>query len=250
MTGGASRPSASAPDSWQSYRFLADNAIDVILEADLQTVIGWVSPSVTDVLGWEPSEIVGLSAAALVHPEDLPEIGMLAQSINDSAVRVRATRCRLLTKAGPYKAMRLRGRPALADDGLVVGHIITFQDTSERDDALRALSVLSEGNRVLARAEDEAALLQQMCEAIVASGGYPLAWYGARVDDAARSVVNRACAGPSREYADRIEVSWGEGPLARGPRASPSAPGRPRCATAWPTTPSSRRGARPPRPRP
>ena len=30
-----SQPSASAHESWQTYRYLADNAIDVVLEADL-----------------------------------------------------------------------------------------------------------------------------------------------------------------------------------------------------------------------
>ena len=63
-----------ADRSWQSYRLLADNAIDVVLEANLQTVIQWISPSVEDVLGWQPGELVGRSAADLVHPDDMAEI--------------------------------------------------------------------------------------------------------------------------------------------------------------------------------
>ncbi len=210
-------PSASAHESWQDYRYLADNAIDVVLEADLATVIHWISPSVEEVLGWQPDELIGRSAAELVHPDDMPEIGALVVALNELASRVRSPRVRMLCKDGGWKALQLRGRPALDAAGLVVGHIITMQDTTERDDALRALSVLSEGNRVLARVDNEDELLVQMCEAIVATGGYPLAWYGTRVDDAARTVANRAIAGPGRDYVDRIEVTWGDGPLGQGP---------------------------------
>jgi diguanylate cyclase (GGDEF)-like protein/PAS domain S-box-containing protein len=217
MTSELAPASTSAHESWQSYRYLADNAIDVVLEADLETIMQWVSPSVTDVLGWEPGDLIGHGAASLVHPDDMPEIGNLVHALNTSASRVSTARCRMLTKAGPYKPMQLRGRPALTDDGTVVGHIITFQDTTERDDALRALSVLSEGNRVLANVDDEDDLLERMCEAIVATGGYPLAWYGTRVDDADRTVALRASAGPGRDYADRIDVTWGDGPLGQGP---------------------------------
>ncbi len=92
-----------------------------------------------------------------------------------------------------------------------------MQDTSERDDALRALSVLSEGNRVLARSDVEDQLLQRMCEVIVTTGQYPLAWYGQRVHDAAHSVAKLAVAGPSASYVDEVETSWGEGPRGTGP---------------------------------
>ena len=207
---------ASADQSWQNYRYLADNAIDVVLEADTRTLIHWVSPSVEEVLGWRPDELVGRSAADIVHPEDIGEIMVLAQAINDRS-RVRAARCRILGKSGAYKALQLRGRPALDAADQVVGHIITMQDTSERDDALRALSVLSEGNRVLARVDHEDDLLQQMCASIVATGNYPLAWYGSLVQDAEKSVLQRAAAGTGIGYLETLHVSWGDGPLGLGP---------------------------------
>jgi len=219
--------STSAHESWQSYRYLADNAIDVVLEADLATVVRWISPSVEEVLGWQPDELIGRSAPDLVHPEDMPEIGALVLALNELASRVRSPRVRMLRKDGSWRSLQLRGRPALDASGQVAGHIITMQDTTERDDALRALSVLSEGNRVLARVDDEEGLLTQMCEAIVETGGYPLAWYGARVDDAARTVLRRASAGTSRDYVDRIAVSWGDGSLGTGPTGTAVRTGMP-----------------------
>jgi diguanylate cyclase (GGDEF)-like protein/PAS domain S-box-containing protein len=213
---GGGRAGVDADRSWQSYRLLADNAIDVVLEANLQTVIQWISPSVEDVLGWAPGDLVGRPAADVVHPDDIGEIMVLARAIGEKSARVQAARCRMLTKAGPYKPMQLRGRPALDIDGTVVGHVITMQDTSERDDALRALSVLSEGNRVLARVDDEAGLLVQMCEAIVTAGRYPLSWYGRKIHDPGHTIVHAATAGSATGYADAITVTWDEGPFGLG----------------------------------
>lgn len=207
----------SAADSWQGYRYLADNAIDVVLEATLETEITWISPSVEETLGWEPEELVGRSAAFLVHVDDLPVIMELAEAINTEGARVRTTRCRMLAKDGSYKNLQLRGRPALDEHGAIVGHIITFQDTTERDDALRALAVLSGGNRVLSRVDNETQLLREMCQTITEVGQYPLAWYGRRILDADQSIEQTAAAGEAIGYLESLHVSWGDGALGVGP---------------------------------
>ena len=217
MASDAGRAPQGADESWQAYRFLADNAIDIVLEADLTTRVTWISPSVEEVLGWRPDELVGRSAPEIIHPDDMPQIAAQVQDLNDRGLRVRSGRVRMLRRDGTWQALQLRGRPAFDASGAIVGHIITFQDTTERDEALRALSVLSEGNRVLARVDTEGELLQHMCEAIVTAGDYPLAWYGQRVHDEARSVAKRAVAGPSSDYVDAIEISWGDDALGAGP---------------------------------
>ncbi len=179
---GGGRAGVDADRSWQSYRFLADNAIDVVLEADLHTVIQWISPSVTDVLGWTPGELVGRYAADILHPDDVAEVGALAQALSEQGGPCADGSRAPADEGGRVQGAATTRTPGRGRGGAVVGHIITMQDTSERDDALRALSVLSEGNRVLARVDDEAELLRQMCEAIVTTGRYPLSWYGRKVD--------------------------------------------------------------------
>ena len=179
----------------------------------------------------------------------MPEIGGLVESLNERASRVRSSRVRMLCKDGSWKSLQLRGRPALDATGAVVGHVITMQDTTERDNALRALSVLSEGNRVLARVDDEEDLLQQMCGAVVATGGYPLAWYGLGWTTRLGPWAPRQRrAEPRLRRAHRDP--WATGHWARVQPVPPSARARRRCATALPTARSSRHGARPPRPRP
>ena len=115
MTESVSRVGPATSEAWHSYRHLADNAIDVIFEASLETVIQWVSPSVEDVLGWTPDEFIGRNAPSLVHPEDMGEVIMLVEQLNNQARRVKSARCRLLTASGSYKPMQLRGLPALPE---------------------------------------------------------------------------------------------------------------------------------------
>ena len=127
-----------------------------------------------------------------------------------------------------------------------------MQDTTERDDALRALSVLSEGNRVLARVDDEDGPARSRC-ARRSSPRAATPWPGTAPGwtTTARTVAHRASAGPSRDYVDRIEISWGDGPLGQGPTGTAIRTGTTQVRHSLRRRArSSRRGARPPRPRP
>ncbi len=54
----------------EQFRSLVENTWDIILTLDSSGVIRYVSPSVLEVLGYAPGEIVGRNAARFVHPED------------------------------------------------------------------------------------------------------------------------------------------------------------------------------------
>jgi len=83
----------------------------------------------------------------------------------------------------------------------------------------RIYQTLSRTNRAIARAESEAALLEELCRIAVASGGFALAWVGLLGPDG--HVRANAAAGPARGYADDIDVTiderdrLGGGPTAR-----------------------------------
>ncbi|MEI8082028.1 MAG: PAS domain S-box protein [Actinomycetes bacterium] len=44
----------------EQYRLLAENSSDLVFRLDADGVIEWVSPSVTEALGWDPEQLVGL----------------------------------------------------------------------------------------------------------------------------------------------------------------------------------------------
>ncbi len=56
------------------FRALTENALDIVTILNPQGVFAYNSPSVKRVLGYEPQDLAGQSAFALIHPEDLPRV--------------------------------------------------------------------------------------------------------------------------------------------------------------------------------
>jgi diguanylate cyclase (GGDEF)-like protein/PAS domain S-box-containing protein len=57
-------------DSEAHLRLLADNSTDMIFKLDLDFKRTYVSPASRDILGFEPSELIGKKPANMAHPED------------------------------------------------------------------------------------------------------------------------------------------------------------------------------------
>ena len=76
--------------------------------------------------------------------------------------------------------------------------------------ANRALRVLSESNSTLVRAQDEAALLQNMCRIAVNSGGYRTAWVGYAEQDEAKRIRPVAQCGYEADYLEMLDLSWAD----------------------------------------
>lgn len=81
----------------------------------------------------------------------------------------------------------------------------------------RALKTLSAGTSAVAHASSEHQLLGTMCQVVVESGGYPLAWVGFAENDAAKSVRPAARAGSGAEYVRSANLSWADTDQGRGP---------------------------------
>jgi diguanylate cyclase (GGDEF)-like protein/PAS domain S-box-containing protein len=102
------------------------------------------------------------------------------------------------------------------DDGLAV----YFYDITARkaaDSALRqanrALQMLSGCNQVLAQAEHESELIEQVCRIAVEVGGYRMAWVGYAEQDEARSISIAAAAGDPTDVdcLRGLPLGWAEG---------------------------------------
>ena len=81
----------------------------------------------------------------------------------------------------------------------------------------RALRVLSESNAVLVHADDESSLLNKVCQIIVESGGYRMAWVGFAEQDEARTVRPMAHHGYEEGYLETTPVTWADTALGHGP---------------------------------
>ena len=134
-------------ESEARYRLLADNATDMILEMKADGAVRYLSPSVRDILGHDPVELVGRAPAILLHPDDLESAAMAFAGMQPGSPPVTFTH-RLRHRDGHYLWVESSMRPTVGADGefVVVGVV---RDVTERKRYEEELSA--------ARAEAEAA---------------------------------------------------------------------------------------------
>lgn len=122
-----------------SFRFLADNSVDIICRAGVDMVLHYVSPSSFRVLGWKPEEMVGRRPDAFFLPED---VSVLARSfssdIDDSPVTVR-----MRMKDGMMAWVEIKHRMVCdSTTGMPRETVIVIRDITERKALQDRLSVL------------------------------------------------------------------------------------------------------------
>lgn len=127
------------------------------------------------------------------------------------------------------------GRLAKGESGVRLGatggaaelvHVAAaFNDMAARTDAaIRALTVLSAGNRSLLYEQDEQALLEAMCRVAVEVGGYRHAWVAYVGEE---GVQRRAAAGDDGGFADYLQAHWDTARTHQTPTARAIASGEP-----------------------
>ncbi len=130
----------------------------------------------------------------------------------------------------------LDARTGVRDDDSELGRLAhAFDDMaasikSEKTELTRtnrALRVLSAGNRTLLHATDEMTLCQQMCRAIVESGGYNMAWVGYAQEDEGKSVQPVASFGAPKDFLEALRISWANTERGQGPTGTAIRQGTP-----------------------
>lgn len=137
-------------DAERSYRRIAQNATDVILQTGSGHAMTWASPSAKAVLGWEPSNLVGRSFVGLVHPDDR-EAGTATMLAALAAGRSSAVvEARFATADGGWRWMSDRGQVLYDEAGRVVGGIDALRDIQAEVEAREALQRSEARYRMLA----------------------------------------------------------------------------------------------------
>jgi PAS domain S-box-containing protein len=124
---------ALATTSWQ-YRLLAENASDVVVLANPDGEVTWVSPSVTGTLGWAPEDLLGTRLADLIHPDDLGATDAVIDELSSGQEVPAPTRgfvLRIRTKSGDYRWMSTLGTPVADESGAFVGIVGGWRDVDE-----------------------------------------------------------------------------------------------------------------------
>jgi two-component system, cell cycle sensor histidine kinase DivJ len=145
---------AAAAEGAAMYRFLADNAMDLITRHSSDGRIAYASPSALPLLGVAPESLVGLAPSALCHPDDLKAMQTVFM---DAAYfgRPAAAEVRLKKAGGAHVWAEIRCRPVPHADGSGADIVAVTRDISERKayerQLIEARDLSEEANRAKSR---------------------------------------------------------------------------------------------------
>jgi cell cycle sensor histidine kinase DivJ len=113
------------------YRFLADNAMDLITRHSADGRIRFASPSAQALLDRTPQEMIGAAPSALVHPDDL-KVTQTAFVEASYFARSSSAEVRMKKRDGTYVWVEIRCRPASPVQGVAADIVAVTRDISER----------------------------------------------------------------------------------------------------------------------
>jgi cell cycle sensor histidine kinase DivJ len=113
------------------YRFLADNAMDLITRHSSDGRIRFASPATSTLLGRLPEEVTGAAMQSLVHPEDLNAV---QAALMESSYHGRSgsAEVRLRHRDGHFVWAEIRCRPAQVGLGEPADIVAVTRDISDR----------------------------------------------------------------------------------------------------------------------
>lgn len=205
----------SLMQSHHDFQRVAENASDVVIQADVHGTIDWVSPSVTTVLGWRAVDVIGKNVLDLIAPSDAARANAW-QSLVITGEQVRSAQMRYRTANSESRWMAVRAQ-ALVQDHVAGGIIMSLRDCQNEVIARRALNTLSAASRALTRSDNEQELLNAMCQAAVNEGGYVLCWYARPSDPNSQRFFSAASSFEHRLVAESRNLSFGDDPGDRNP---------------------------------
>ena len=125
----------------ERLRILMDNMIDIISQIDARHRAVFVSPSVTRVLGYSYTDLLGKTPAEFIHPEDFPALfGAIEQAGRNGESSARLE-YRFRHADGRYIWIESQAMIMVDDAGRYAGAVFSSRDISARrqaEDALRA----------------------------------------------------------------------------------------------------------------
>jgi serine/threonine protein kinase/putative methionine-R-sulfoxide reductase with GAF domain len=213
---------------------------DGVVVADEDGKFLLFNPAAEQILGIGPldappaewTDRYGLFLPDRVTPYPVRELplvrAMRSESVNGAEIFVRHPRA----PEGIW--LSSNSRPLRDGGGLVRGGVVVFRDITrgklaeeQLRRANRAHRAISSCDQALIRAEDEAALLGEVCRIIVEVAGYRLCWVGYVERDQAKTVRPVAQAGYEEGYLKTVRVTWADTERGRGPVGTAARTGEP-----------------------
>jgi PAS domain S-box-containing protein len=126
--------------SEEKYRLIVENTLDVIFTTDGQEKYLYISPSVKNMLGYSPLELIGKPFISIVHPDDFPILkGEIKSSYSAGYKFSSELEYRLLRASGEWRWVVSRGTRVVDTNGKFLYFIGIIKDITERKQVENAL---------------------------------------------------------------------------------------------------------------
>jgi len=113
------------------YRNLISNSLDGIIMTNAEGVITYCGPSVTQVSGFKPENLLGCNIIDFVHPDDISQALLAFQAEVSETGRNNYLELRILNAAGQWVWMSLRAHNLLSNS-IFNSVVIYFSDITEQ----------------------------------------------------------------------------------------------------------------------
>lgn len=147
-------------NSEKHFRAMIENAQDIVTILDAQGTILFESPSILPALGYGPSELEGVNAFSLIHPDDVARVQEKFKAVLADPGRPQSVRFRFRHKNGNWRELESIGKNMLQEPA-VQGVIVNSRDITDREAAFLSALESEERFRQLAEATQEGVLVSE-----------------------------------------------------------------------------------------
>lgn len=111
------RTEAALQRSEQHFRTIVENANDILFVNTPEGIFSYVSPNVTNVMGYLPEEMIGKPFPQFLHPDDAESCFKLNQQMVETREPQAGIECRSRYKDGSFRWQVVNVAPTLGADG-------------------------------------------------------------------------------------------------------------------------------------
>ncbi|MEH2421386.1 MAG: GAF domain-containing protein [Nostoc sp.] len=149
---------AALIESDAKFRSIVENAHDIIFALTLEGILSYVSPNLTDILGYELAEVEGKSLISFIHPDDVLICEDYFQRILTTGEKQDAIEYRVKHKNGSWPWHTSNSSAIRDANGNILNLVGICFDTTDRKQAEEALA--ERARLANFRADVDAALTQ------------------------------------------------------------------------------------------
>jgi PAS domain S-box-containing protein len=124
------------------FKTIIEYSFDAVVIIDEHATVTYASPSITNLIGYEPAELIGRNGFEFVYADDVPEVRTKLESVISNMEETYAD-YRTQTKEGVLKWVEAKGKNMFANRH-IRGVLISLRDISERKRMLEEQTKLTE----------------------------------------------------------------------------------------------------------